>query len=264
MLGKDGQAGGKQLYEDHCQVCHLPPVSGPSDDFWDPMYWTAPNTAGESYLKLNQIPIDYIGTDPGQARIMVNRKVKVPPHLEVWMPRHLDTDPNVFCIEEPGETVTETFFSLALGIVVEKAAGKWYEDNGIDQQTRKRMNGSRPNCLQAKMVYKARPLDGIWATAPFFHNGSVPNLYESLSPVDERSEKFHLGSRRFDPEKVGYETERVDGAFLLDTTKPGNSNSGHSFEDGPRGDGVIGPMLTDLERRRLVEYLKSLGLRPPP
>ena len=99
-------------------------------------------------------------------------------------------------------------------------------------------------------------------SAPFLHNGSVPNLYELLSPVDERSETFYLGSRLFDPEKVGYETGPIDGGFLLDTTKPGNSNKGHAFEDGPRGDGVIGPEFTDLERRQLVEYLKSLDLSP--
>ena len=263
VLGNDGNPGGKQLYETHCQGCHLPPVNDPSGKFWNPTFWTSPNDEGESYLKLKQIPIDYIGTDPGQARIMVNRKVKVPPRLEVKMPKPLETDDKIFCIEAQGDAVSEILFALALGIVVEKTADKWYQDNGIDPDKKERMNGYRPNCLQAKMIYKARPLDGIWATAPFLHNGSVPNLYELLSPVAERSESFYLGSRLFNPEKVGYETGSIDGGFLLDTTKPGNSNNGHAFEDGPRGNGVIGPELTDLERRQLVEYLKSSGLRPP-
>src|SRR5262249_17411833 len=34
--------------------------------------------------------------------------------------------------------------------------------------------------------YKARPLDGIWATAPYLHNGSVPNLTELLKPAAQR------------------------------------------------------------------------------
>lgn len=254
VLGKDGKPGGKQLYEGYCQGCHLPPVNDPSGKFWNPTFWTTSNNAGESYLKLKQIPIDYVGTDPAQAEVMVNRRVKVPAYLEI--------DPSALCNGTPGKAVTETLFALALGIVVEKTADKWYEDNEIDPETQKRMNGYRPNCLQAKMIYKARPLDGIWATAPFLHNGSVPNLYELLSPVDERSETFYLGSRLFDPEKVGYETGPIDGGFLLDTTKPGNSNKGHAFEDGPRGNGVIGPEFTDLERRQLVEYLKSLDLSP--
>ncbi len=255
-LGKDGKPGGKQLYESYCQGCHLPPVNDPSGKFWNPTFWTTPNNAGESYLKLKQIPIDYIGTDPGQAGIIVNRKVKVPEYLGI--------DPKALCNGTPGDVVTETLFALALGAVVEKTADKWYEDNGIDPQTRDRMNGYRPNCLQAKMIYKARPLDGIWATAPFLHNGSVPNLYELLSPVAERSATFYLGSRLFDPKKVGYEPDPIDGGFELDTTEPGNSNKGHAFEDGARGNGVIGPELSPLERMQLVEYLKSLGLPPRP
>ncbi|MBV9642805.1 MAG: hypothetical protein JO334_04460 [Verrucomicrobia bacterium] len=44
----------------------------------------------------------------------------------------------------------------------------------------------------------------------------------------------------------------------MDTTLEGNSNEGHSFEDGPPGKGVIGPLLTDEQRWALVEYLKSI------
>ncbi len=98
----------------------------------------------------------------------------------------------------------------------------------------------------------------IWATAPFLHNGSVPNLYELLSPAGERSETFYLGSRLFDPKKVGYEPGRIEGGFELDTTKPGNSNKGHEFKDGDKGGGVIGRSLTEDERYALIEYLKIL------
>ena len=251
---------GRELYVEICQGCHLPPVNDPSGKFWDPTLWTEPNDAGESYLKFskyrpgsefaNFVSVKYVGTDPAQAEVMVNRQVRTPIYLGI--------DPSALCNGTPGKAVTETLFALALGIVVEKTADKWYEDNEIDPETQKRMNGYRPNCLQAEMFYKARPLDGIWATAPFLHNGSVPNLYELLSPVDERSETFYLGSRLFDPEKVGYETGRIDGGFLLDTTKPGNSNTGHEFKDGPKGNGVIGRSLDENEREALIEYLKSL------
>jgi mono/diheme cytochrome c family protein len=106
--------------------------------------------------------------------------------------------------------------------------------------------------------YKPRPLQGVWATPPFLHNGSVPNLYEMLSPVEERSKKFFVGRRDFDPVKVGYATKPVDGSssgFWLDTSKPGNLNIGHEFRNGYRA-GVIGPGLTPAERMDLVEYLK--------
>lgn len=106
-------------------------------------------------------------------------------------------------------------------------------------------------------VYKAAPRDGVWATPPFLHNGSVPNLYEMLIPAKERIKKFYVG-REFDPIKVGLDTSEKSGSFLVDTTLPGNSNAGHSFEDGPRGNGVIGALLTDDQRWAIIEYLKSI------
>ena len=106
-------------------------------------------------------------------------------------------------------------------------------------------------------VCKAAPRDGVWATPPFMHNGSVPNLYEMLIPAQERSKKFYVG-REFDPVKVGIDTSGKSGKFLFDTTLRGNSNAGHSFENGPRGNGVIGPLLTEQQRWALVEYLKSI------
>ena len=100
--------------------------------------------------------------------------------------------------------------------------------------------------------YKARPLDGIWATPPYLHNGSVPNLYEILLPQTERSKVFYLGSREFDAEKVGYvSTAALDDteAFKFDTVLKGNSNQGHEY-------GVN--ELTDEEKQELLEYLKTL------
>ena len=83
------------------------------------------------------------------------------------------------------------------------------------------------------------------------------NLYEMLLPAKERTKKFYLG-REFDPVKVGLDTSGNFGKFLMDTTVRGNSNAGHSFENGPRGNGVIGPLLTNEQRWDLVEYLKSI------
>ena len=97
----------------------------------------------------------------------------------------------------------------------------------------------------------------MWATPPFMHNGSVPNLYEMLIPARERTKKFYHG-QEFDPVKVGLDTTATSGGFLMDTTLLGNSNAGHSFEEGPRGNGVIGPLLRDEQRWALVEYLKSI------
>jgi len=241
---------GEKLYRQVCQGCHLPPVDDPSGRFWTTSLWTPPNDAGESYLNLKEIPITYLGTDPGQAAVIVNRIVKIPSYLGV------DLAP--LCSGDPGDVLTETLFATALGSVVGKTVDKWYDNNGIPEAERQKMNGYRPNCLQAQMVYKARPLDGIWATAPFLHNGSVPNLWALLSPVDERPKEFCLGSRQFDPKNVGYETTCEEGTFKLDTLIPGNLNTGHEFKDGPRGKGVIGRSLKPEERWALIEFLKSL------
>ncbi len=98
------------------------------------------------------------------------------------------------------------------------------------------------------LAYKGRPLDGVWATAPYLHNGSVPNLYELLLPAGERSKKFHVGSIEFDSKKVGFKTEVGPGTTLLDTTLPGNSNEGHDMYGS----------FNENERWALVEYMKSL------
>ncbi|MGD1917970.1 MAG: di-heme-cytochrome C peroxidase [Pleurocapsa sp.] len=100
-------------------------------------------------------------------------------------------------------------------------------------------------------VYKARPLNGIWATPPYLHNGSIPNLYELLLPQSQRSSEFYLGSREFDPEKVGYVSTPLDSdvsQFKFDTTLKGNSNQGLEY----------GVDLEDKEKSELLEFLKTL------
>ena len=106
-----------------------------------------------------------------------------------------------------------------------------------------------PADAPSTLKYKAAPLAGIWATAPYLHNGSVPNLYELLLPATERSKTFHVGNREFDPIKVGFKTEAVSGTTtLFDTSLLGNSNAGHDTY----GD------FTPEQRWQLVEYLKTL------
>jgi hypothetical protein len=98
------------------------------------------------------------------------------------------------------------------------------------------------------LAYKARPLDGIWATAPYLHNGSVPNLYQLLLPAKDRVKKFFVGSREFDPVNVGFTFTEQPGTSLLDTSLKGNSNAGHDTYG----------VFTETQRWQLVEYLKTL------
>jgi hypothetical protein len=100
--------------------------------------------------------------------------------------------------------------------------------------------------------YASRPLVASWATAPYLHNNSVPTIYHLLLPADQRPKTFPVGSREYDPVKLGY---KIDAAGTpsspFDTTQPGNSNSGHS---GPE----FGTDLKDDERMDLLEYLKTV------
>lgn len=98
-------------------------------------------------------------------------------------------------------------------------------------------------------AYKGRPLNGIWATAPYLHNGSVPTLRDLLTAPAKRPPKFLVGSREFVPEDVGFRSQGYEGGFEFDTSKPGNSNEGHDY-------GVGG--LTKEDRDALLTYLKSL------
>ena len=101
--------------------------------------------------------------------------------------------------------------------------------------------------LAELMAYKARPLNGVWASAPFLHNGSVPTLHDLLRPAAERPRTFAVGRWEYDPKKVGYVSDgQVPSVF--DTSVSGNSNRGHEF----------GVTLSEEERWAIVEYVKTL------
>ena len=167
-------------------------------------------------------------------------------------------------VATPGNLgMTTGGFGKALSEVVEKTVNFWYDaqEPKTPEADRKIMNGNRDNDIRAPLAYKVRPLNGVWATPPYLHNGSVPNIYALLSPVSERPAKFHLGNREYDPVNVGYRTDKIGGGFELDTSLRGNRNTGHEFkgaEGGKSEEGVIGPGLTPEERRALVEYIKTL------
>ncbi|MEM7060735.1 MAG: di-heme-cytochrome C peroxidase [Pseudomonadota bacterium] len=97
-------------------------------------------------------------------------------------------------------------------------------------------------------AYKARPLNGIWATAPFLHNGSVPNLRALLDKPENRPGSFVLGGWEYDPTIVGYAPYDGPHAFTYDVSKKGNSNGGH----------IWGTTLSDADKDALLEYLKTL------
>jgi len=173
-----------------------------------------------------------------------------------------------------GLEVTKLSEGLALNLVGIIIKNRFYADKNIDFATQQCLEGFGTLDLPRNVRgYKPRPLEGVWATAPFLHNGSVPTLYQMLLPPEKRDRKFFVGRRDFDPINVGFATKPAagdDDGFWLDTSKPGNHNTGHAFsadaatwakyaanpKDHPLPPGVIGPEFTDQQRYDIIEYLK--------
>jgi hypothetical protein len=147
--------------------------------------------------------------------------------------------------------------TTGLRVVTTKIRDMNYDKLKLMPDQRLEWNGYREDGVAAPLGYRARPLEGLWATPPFLHNGSVPSLYQLLLPVEQRDKTFYVGSREFDPKNVGFTTAQFSGGFLYRTDQPGNSNAGHEFRNGS-GKGVIGPELNDAERWAIIEYLKTL------
>ena len=171
--------------------------------------------------------------------------------------------------------VTKLSEGAALNIVGLLIKNRFYADFGVDYKTQQCLEGFGAIDLPQEILgYKPRPLEGVWATPPYLHNGSVPTLYQMLSPPHERDQKFFVGRREFDAVHVGYMTKpaeaQSDSGFWLDASVPGNRNIGHGFsadattwakhrqdpKSNPLPRGVIGPELAVEERFALVEYLK--------
>ena len=113
--------------------------------------------------------------------------------------------------------------------------------------------GDHPARLEPFDGYIAPPLDGIWMTAPYLHNGSVPTL-EALMDSRQRPVRWvrDFGHPQYDYVKVGwkYSADTVGKATttVYNTTLPGYGSYGHRF-----GDEMSKP-----DRKAVIEYLKTL------
>jgi mono/diheme cytochrome c family protein len=110
--------------------------------------------------------------------------------------------------------------------------------------------------------YQAPPLDGIWATAPYFHNGSVPTVAGVLDSTDRPrlfTRSFQGDVAEYDQVKLGLKVtvlekppgpgaSAIEHRKVYDTTQPGQSHAGHTFGD----------RLTQEQRLAVIEYLKTL------
>lgn len=123
----------------------------------------------------------------------------------------------------------------------------WFNDYG------------NPPAVAEPVGYVAPPLEGVWASAPYFHNGSVPTLWHVLNP-EARPSIWKRTATGYDEAKVGLETETMaelpaDAATtawkrrqIFDTRVPGKSAAGHDYPN----------RLNESEKREVLEYLKTL------
>jgi hypothetical protein len=242
VIDQKKAAHGKELYAKLCTSCHSQ---------W-PHRWSEPKKQGKRFIENALVPVDFVGTDAAQVENLRygGNPTMMTGQMSDFLPapfKGKDVAPALHILVPAIEQIMNKAISkLQLGAdELESASGYRHESEPLP-----------PNGL-----YKAAPRDGTWAIPPYLHNNSVPNLYELLLPAKDRSKTFFVGVE-FDPVKVGVDTSEKPGKFLFDTSLYGNSNVGHSFENGPQGKGVIGPLLTEDERWALVEYLKSIPNRP--
>ncbi|ESP91123.1 di-heme-cytochrome C peroxidase [Pseudoalteromonas luteoviolacea] len=280
---------GKELYKQNCQQCHLQPMDSP--DFWKKNWHEISyeengkvKSTAQKYLSLHLYSLEKIGTDPAQALVLKNRTVNTKElglntDLCVAVGKYQKTPDMRSDLQfiNVQDSATSNF-ALALGAVVEETNQQWFKQNYTPYDTQKQLEGGRPNCLRHSGGYKARPLNGIWATAPYLHNGSVPNLYSLLSNPSQRPTFVELGRLEFDPVNVGITqgkhiealnhrndlppANQVDdyqgGYFVLDTRQAGNHNTGHAFTNDTSVPGKIGREFSHEEKMALIEYLKTL------
>jgi mono/diheme cytochrome c family protein len=217
-------ARGETHYKNLCSSCHTPKMEATplSDD-------GAAVREDKRYMVVSLHHVQTIGTDPTDAVNFANRTL------------------DATSIGLEAKTSGAKVIALVLGGIVTRGL----DEMKIVGKERDEWIGYRDNLLRACEAYPARPLAGYWAAGPYLHNGSVPTLYDLLTPGDQRPKEFFTGNLEFDPVKVGRVTTDFQGSFLFKTSITGNSNKGHEF----------GTSLTQEEKMDLIEYLKQV---PPP
>lgn len=254
-------ARGERLFNKHCVSCHAGiERSSPARRIVAFMskveeVGTDPTMAdnGVQYLGYSGILRNaYVGA--GVGNILLNERAPIAALLTRATTNVLSTrDPDKTFVQRWAEwliNIAKAFFSNE--IKPSNKQGNYTIDTTI-------------NPYASLRAYKGRALNGIWATGPYLHNGSVPTLYDLLLPAtcpagdkdaECRPTKFQVGSREFDPVKVGLKSEGYEG-FTFDTRLRGNSNAGHEYGTVAtlKGEKSVDP-LTKEERLDLLDYLK--------
>jgi hypothetical protein len=229
---------GKPLFEVNCGGCH-----GEHPTVGRPQIWITTISAA--------------GTDP---KMVLNSGRSSDPGLFLGAPL---PPPSIGLVSNPAKTHD----ILAKSVIGSILDGSFIPQGGVQRAIQKDTLGNlanpigttvstlsdlfKPPSTASGAAYESRVLHGIWATAPYLHNGSVPNLWELLTPPKKRNPTFMVGSRVYDPVNVGYRTDQSpfkNGAFAVDPMNAnGNGNGGHDY----------GTTLSDDDRWAIIEYLKT-------
>jgi mono/diheme cytochrome c family protein len=254
---------GKALFADQCAACHGPHISEPylwavaETDEQNPAAQIAVNSTWdmvgditfkdgkafrkdwrESIWSIPWLATDIIGTDPTLAD------------------NYIDTTYDATKLLPGSEPVNA---GNGLQVLLNRLVPQLYENWDVSGKKVANFDGLNvPFRIENKRAYKSRPLHGVWATPPFLHNGSVPTIYDLLSPLRARPRVFYSGNREYDPDRLGYVSEDPVGAFKHDTSIKGNWNTGHLFTD-VEMPGRIGELLSEEERMDIIEYIKVMG-----
>ena len=223
ILGKLDQskvAAGEKIYSENCLRCHQ----------------LVDRNNLDSKLKATLVDVNEIGTDPKMVDNFINAKVK----SGEWEGKKV--------LWLAGETIEKEDQSIKLVAHAAAGAALHHPLQTLDAIIEDYHSVYKAAINPSPNYYKARSLTGIWAAAPYLHNGSVLTLEELLSPVSERRKSFYVGDRNLDIERVGLISSEGENRSLFDTTLIGNSNSGHLY----------GTKLSKSEKHSLLEYLKSL------
>lgn len=234
-------AQGEAIFKANCAGCHGGPAYRRTD--------AADAEGGRQWLAVTMVPQTVVGTDPRMLENFRARMAKTGPLAPLF-----GGAPQVpvggILITVVGNMVENDFRARGVAGDARRAYYGWRFAPGADRPL---VGWGGPP------AYKAGPLAGVWATGPFLHNGSVPTVYDLLSPEAERPARFFVGSTRYDAEKLGFVSDPARlppqeraALSLFDTTLPGNSNRGHAFP-GPGAEA-----LTPDQRLAVIEYLKIL------
>jgi hypothetical protein len=243
----DLAAAGATIFRNSCAGCH---------EYGDD------RRTSTGLIRLRGMRPEKVGTDAGAA-LRISCPVPDTGALQV-KPRSYSVDDSQLLKDCKGVTAGTAFEGASFAATVKAAVGgikqKAYAAAGISEKQQGAMEDFdrrgpvmwRDTLLDTKPPdgpYAARPLYGIWAAAPFLHNGSVPTLYDLLLPPERRPKTFALGARQYDPVKLGFtvETSCIPQDCLVDTTRTGDGNGGHLW----------GTDLSEQDRMALLEYLKT-------